>query len=95
MAAEDEGALGAFYQISLAGGRTQSRPAEQLQAFRGSVMLLWGERDPWMTPTKAELIMALRPDALYVPVLAGHCPQDDAPQESSDAIAKWAASLPP
>eukprot|EP00873_Tetraselmis_striata_P045519 jgi/Tetstr1/465783/TSEL_010405.t1 len=95
MAAEDEGALGAFYQISLAGGRTRSRPAEQLQAFRGSVMLLWGERDPWMTPTKAELIMALRPDALYVPVLAGHCPQDDAPQESSEAIAKWAASLPP
>jgi pimeloyl-ACP methyl ester carboxylesterase len=95
MAAKDKGALGAFYQISLAGGRTTSKPAELLQSFQGSVMLLWGERDPWMTPNKAELIMTLRPDALYCPLLAGHCPQDDAPEESSEAIATWAASLPP
>lgn len=46
-----------------------------------------------MTTTKAARIMELRPDALYKPVLAGHCPQDDAPVEANEALAEWAMSL--
>lgn len=44
MAAEDDGALRAFYQISLAGSRTRARPRDLLREFHGPVMLLWGEK---------------------------------------------------
>lgn len=46
-----------------------------------------------MTPSKAERIMQMKPDALYAPVLAGHCPHDDAPVECSAKLADWANSL--
>ena len=50
-------------------------------------------QDPWMTPSKASRIMELKPTAFYKPVLAGHCPQDDAPVEANEALADWVCSL--
>ena len=94
MAAEDPGAIGTFYQLSLAGGRTEVAAGELLEKFEGPLMLLWGEKDPWMTPTKAERIMEIKPDAYYAPVVAGHCPHDDAPTECSAKLADWAEALP-
>ena len=94
MATEDPGTLNTFYKISLAGGRTKVLPGDLLQDFSGPVMLLWGEKDPWMTPTKAGRIMEIKPGATYTPVLAGHCPQDDNPEDSNRALAEWVASLP-
>ena len=46
-----------------------------------------------MTPSKASRIMELKPTAFYKPVLAGHCPQDDAPVEANEALADWVCSL--
>jgi hypothetical protein len=43
-------------------------------------MLLWGEKDPWMTPAKAELIMTLKPEAVYTPVAAGRAGQPGPPR---------------
>ena len=64
MAAEDPGAIGTFYQLSLAGGRTEVAAGELREKFEGPPMLLWGEKDPRMTPTKAERIMEIAsPDA--------------------------------
>lgn len=94
MAAEDPGAIGTFYQLSLAGGRTKVAAGELLEKYEGPLMLLWGEKDPWMTPTKAERIMEIKPDAYYAPVVAGHCPHDDAPTECSAKLADWAEALP-
>ena len=51
------------------------------------------DQDPWMTPSKAARIMELKPTAFYKPVLAGHCPQDDAPVVANEALADWAGSL--
>jgi len=93
MAAEDDGALEAFYQISLAGSRTKAKPRQLLADFGGPVMLLWGEKDPWMTPSKASRIMELKPGALYKPILAGHCPQDDAPVIANETLADWVDSV--
>ena len=94
LAAEDPGAIGTFYQLSLAGGRTKVAAGDLLERYKGPLMLLWGETDPWMTPTKAERIMEMKPDAFYAPVLAGHCPHDDAPTECSAKLADWAKGLP-
>ena len=94
LAAEDPGAIGTFYQLSLAVGRTKVAAGELLDNYKGPLMLLWGETDPWMTPTKAERIMQMKPDAVYAPVLAGHCPHDDAPVECSEKLADWAMGLP-
>lgn len=94
LAAEDPGAIGTFYQLSLAGGRTQITAGELLEKFTGPIMLLWGEKDPWMTPSKAARIMEIKPDAHYAPVVAGHCPHDDAPVECSAKLADWAKGLP-
>jgi len=93
LAAEDPGAMGTFYQLSLAGGRTKVAAGDLLEQYKGPLMLLWGEKDPWMTPSKAERILEIKPDALYAPVLAGHCPHDDAPVECSAKLADWAKGL--
>jgi pimeloyl-ACP methyl ester carboxylesterase len=51
------------------------------------VALVWGERDPWMTPRRAEQILALAPGARYYGLAsAGHCPHDDAPAETTAAL---------
>ena len=94
LAAEDPGAIGTFYQLSLAGGRTRVTAGELLENFNGPLMLLWGEKDPWMTPSKASRILEIKPDAYYAPVVAGHCPHDDAPVECSAKLADWAEALP-
>ena len=86
LAAQDPGAIGTFYQLSLAGSRTKIKPSDLLRDWTGPLMLLWGEKDPWMTPSKAQRILEIKPDARYVPVLGGHCPHDDCPVASADAM---------
>ena len=93
LAAEDPGAIDTFYQLSLAGGRTKTAAGDLLEKYEGPLMLLWGEKDPWMTPTKAERIMEMKPEAYYAPVVAGHCPHDDAPVECSAKLGDWAEGL--
>ena len=61
LAAEDPGAIDTFYQLSLAGGRTKITAGDLLEKYQGPLMLLWGEKDPWMTPTKAERIWKSSP----------------------------------
>jgi pimeloyl-ACP methyl ester carboxylesterase len=46
-----------------------------------------------MTPTKAARIREIKPNAVYSPVLGGHCPHDDAPIESNAALLRWADTL--
>ncbi|CEF97596.1 Epoxide hydrolase-like [Ostreococcus tauri] len=94
LAAQDPGAIDTFYQLSLAGSRTKVKAGDLLADYDGALMLLWGEKDPWMTPTKAARIREIKPNALYAPVLGGHCPHDDAPTESNAELLKWLATLP-
>ena len=93
LAAQDPGAIKTFYQLSLAGSRTKVKAGDLLADYDGDLMLLWGEKDPWMTPTKAARIREIKPNAVYSPVLGGHCPHDDAPTESNAALLRWAETL--
>jgi hypothetical protein len=35
----------------------------------------------------------MKPEAYYAPVVAGHCPHDDAPVECSAKLGDWAEGL--
>ena len=93
LAAQDPGAIKTFYQLSLAGSRTKVAAGDLLRDYDGALMLLWGEKDPWMTPTKATRIREIKPHAVYSPVAGGHCPHDDCPRESAAALLAWADAL--
>ena len=57
------------------------------------LLLLWGEKDPWIRPRAADSIQALYPAAKRVSVDAGHCPHDEAPQAVNAAIDEFMASV--
>jgi len=62
----------------------------RLRRFGVPVALVWGERDPWITQSRARQIMAIAPEAKYYGIAgAGHCPHDDAPAETSAALAEF------
>jgi len=94
-AALDPNALGTFqglYRAPFRGGLTVNKMMSMLpQDMR--VLLLWGQQDPWMQPEKADQIMkvcdqyGLQCD--YVPLDAGHCPQDDNPTALNENLMSW------
>lgn len=53
------------------------------------MLLLWGDLDPWIVPSRAAQIMALYPRAQKVGLQSGHCPHDDTPAEANAALLKW------
>ncbi|GLC33646.1 hypothetical protein PLESTB_000099400 [Pleodorina starrii] len=66
-----------------------------LQQLRVPLLLLWGDKDPWITPARAAKIQALYPSAVKVGLDSGHCPHDDTPGEANQALINWLKSLPP
>jgi pimeloyl-ACP methyl ester carboxylesterase len=58
------------------------------------LLLLWGDLDPWMTPSRATKIMGLYPAATRVSLQSGHCPHDDTPEEANAALLKFLDDLP-
>jgi pimeloyl-ACP methyl ester carboxylesterase len=60
------------------------------------LLLLWGVKDPWCTPAKAEQVRQLYVPHLtnFVPIHdAAHCPHDDNPAETNAALRSWLKSL--
>ena len=93
----DADAPEAFFHISNAGKRSKRSLTVLLTAAkeRGVPMtLVWGNKDPWMPPTKAASILAFYPAATFTGIDdAGHCPHDDSPVQANAALLEWAASL--
>lgn len=59
------------------------------------LLLLWGMRDPWIVPARAQAVRALYPSADFVPLpTAGHCPHDDTPAAANEALMAWLDKLP-
>lgn len=63
-----------------------------LKKVKAPVLLVWGDLDPWMTPSKADRIMAVLPSASRVRLQAGHCPHDEQPVAVNNAILEWLAA---
>ena len=57
------------------------------------VLLLWGDLDPWIGPSRAAKIMQLYPRAQKVGLQSGHCPHDDTPEEANKALLQWLNGL--
>ncbi|KAL8168262.1 hypothetical protein V2J09_009761 [Rumex salicifolius] len=57
------------------------------------LLLLWGDLDPWVGPTKAIRIKEFYPNSTLVSLQAGHCPHDEVPELVNEALLKWLSSL--
>lgn len=57
------------------------------------LLLLWGDLDPWVGPTKAIRIKEFYPNTSLVSLQAGHCPHDEVPELVNKALINWLLSL--
>mmetsp|Transcript_44407 Transcript_44407/g.105194 ORF Transcript_44407/g.105194 Transcript_44407/m.105194 type:complete len:436 (+) Transcript_44407:46-1353(+) len=93
--ADHPDALDAFGELIQAGRRTEMSVFQALDALPQSmpILLLWGQNDPWMRPARADAIRAECADrgltCKYVPLVAGHCPHDDVPEEVNRELVEW------
>ena len=59
------------------------------------LLLCWGESDPWIVSATADRMAAaceeLGVQARRVSIDAGHCPQDENPQQVNAALLQFAA----
>ncbi|KXZ44939.1 hypothetical protein GPECTOR_60g716 [Gonium pectorale] len=92
--AKDPAASDVFFLVSHS-TRGPPRYVDGLLAkLRVPLLLLWGDKDPWITPARAAKIQALYPSAVKVGLDSGHCPHDDTPAPANEALISWLATLP-
>lgn len=94
--AEEPQALEAFHEISQAGARTKTTVPELLGRLPAGlpVLLVWGQKDPWMGPAKGQAVLracvARGLECTLEPMAeAGHCPHDDDPDAVNAAIDRF------
>lgn len=87
-----ENAMDTFIKV-VGQTRTQTTVNELLRKLQVPTLLLWGMRDPWIRPDKADYIRKLYPQAEFYPLDSGHCPQDDSPEEFVGALTEWMQKL--
>ena len=64
-----------------------------MRSLKLPLLLLWGDKDPWIRPAAADRIQALYPQATRINVDAGHCPHDENPLAVNQAINDFMKSL--
>ena len=87
----DKGAFQVFRSVFEPGG-PPGKPLDELFAeLKSPLLLLWGNRDPWMNaPGKRSIFLRYAPEATTEVVLeAGHCPHDEVPEQVNQALLKW------
>ncbi|KAL2902081.1 Pheophytinase chloroplastic [Bienertia sinuspersici] len=57
------------------------------------LLLIWGDLDPWVGPTKAKKIKEFYPNTTVVNLQAGHCPHDEVPELVNTGLLDWLSSL--
>eukprot|EP00238_Polyblepharides_amylifera_P006139 CAMPEP_0196574448 /NCGR_PEP_ID=MMETSP1081-20130531/4159_1 /TAXON_ID=36882 /ORGANISM="Pyramimonas amylifera, Strain CCMP720" /LENGTH=399 /DNA_ID=CAMNT_0041892469 /DNA_START=83 /DNA_END=1282 /DNA_ORIENTATION=+ len=82
-----------FYRTTIGGkgkpGVSVNRLLETLQDRQTPTALLWGVNDPWIVQAKADRMLTLYPEADFLPVVAGHCPHDEKPDEFNAQLNTW------
>mmetsp|Transcript_41268 Transcript_41268/g.82955 ORF Transcript_41268/g.82955 Transcript_41268/m.82955 type:complete len:159 (+) Transcript_41268:2-478(+) len=95
--AKDPRALAAFQQISMQQSRMRTTVPEMLDRCEPELptLILWGQKDPWMTPARGDTVRRVCEDkgmaCEFVPLVAGHCPQDDDPDAVNRELLRWVA----
>lgn len=65
-----------------------------LQQMQCPLLMLWGEKDPWMdTKAKGKKFRQYYPNLVEYYLQAGHCPHDEVPQEVNNLIESWVISV--
>ncbi|KAL1528481.1 hypothetical protein AB1Y20_009824 [Prymnesium parvum] len=87
-----------FYRIVTRNARGGTTPIDSLlEQLEVPLLLLWGEQDPWIVSKTGDRIQmmaeAMGKDVRRISVNAGHCPQDEAPEEVNTALLEFAQSL--
>ena len=87
-----------FYRIVSRNGRGGAVPVDELIAqLRVPLLLLWGEKDPWVVSAMGDRAQAAAEasgvDVRRVSVDAGHCPQDEAPEAVNKGLLDFATEL--
>ncbi len=91
----DKGAFKVFKSVFDPGG-PKGDPLDELFAeLKSPLLLLWGNRDPWMNaPGKRETYRKHTPQETKEVVLdAGHCPHDEVPDQVNSALLEWLSDL--
>ena len=91
----DAGAFNVFKSVFDPAG-PQGRPLDELFAqLKSPLLLLWGNRDPWMNaPGKRSTYKKHTPKNTKEVVLdAGHCPHDEVPDQVNSALLEWINQL--
>jgi pimeloyl-ACP methyl ester carboxylesterase len=58
-----------------------------LKAWQKPVLILWGDRDPWLPVVRAEAIAKSFPNAEFIPLVeVGHYPQEDWHEKVNEAL---------
>ena len=93
--ADDPNAAEVFYRIISSGGKTSVTVNQLVGGLKMPLLLLWGDKDPWIRSERAETIKQLYrgPRLEHVRTLAGHCPHDDLPEVVNGALESWLASV--
>tara|TARA_B100000700_G_scaffold233659_1_gene258891 strand:+ start:386 stop:1297 length:912 start_codon:yes stop_codon:yes gene_type:complete len=91
----DPGAFGVFRSVFNPSGPPGQPLDELFESLHAPVLLLWGNRDPWMNaPGKRASFMRYSPNPTTEVVLdAGHCPHDEVPEQVNSALLSWLKSL--
>ncbi len=94
--AQDRGSAQAFSAILKAMiGSQFSQPVKTLlPSLEIPVLLIWGQQDRMVPPAFARQFAAYNPKVQLLTLEnAGHCPQDECPEEVNGAILAWMESL--
>ncbi|MFQ3614562.1 MAG: alpha/beta fold hydrolase, partial [Cyanobacteriota bacterium] len=85
----DPGAADVFVAL-MRGGQKGRYVDELLRSLVRPLLLIWGERDPWMrTRERSKLYRAHYPQLVEHFIEAGHCPHDERPELVNPLIRDW------
>jgi len=87
--AEDPVASEVYYRLVQSALSKRTTLDSLLQVINAPMLLVWGMKDPWITPSKAEKILACYDNAEFVPLEAGHCVMDECPELVNEKVMSW------
>jgi len=89
--AEDPSASEVYYRLIQSALSKRVTIDSLLDMMNVPLLLLWGMKDPWITPSKAEQILENYDRVEFVPLEAGHCVQDECPEIVNENLMSWIA----
>ncbi len=88
--ANDMGAADVF--LAFTGYSQGPLPEDLLEVLPCPAIILWGEEDPWEPIALGKEFANFPQVKQFIPLQAGHCPQDEAPETVNIILQEWIQS---